>query len=352
MKKLLLGAVMIAAMMGVMMSSCKKEESAQMKDGVAQTEQSMSPTEQKVLDFLSDYDAMKRGAKVDGESVTPELLRHLCETTVNYCHGFTQSYLTDVRNDTVYIPMPKVDGQGNIAYQDLLETYGNIVDVVRKAYKAIDLENKTLQFVTMSINGKGRDEDGENLVIVLRTGSDSEGTETPDPGPWYWIPFHYGECYVWGNFGPFSSTNTAVWWLQYWLNRYDLFHMLMYNPCPNCVTFIEDPYIFDTYIGNGETDSIFFVTGIPYNEAVSYQICWQDLNRYHAYNVQLGHYEGMPTNLYNQDWYYKTEIRAGHRGGEEDPCVSIYHIVDIWHAVRRWRVDNSGTYPTPIDNEL
>ena len=343
MKKLLLGAVMIAAMMGVMMSSCKKEESAQMKDGVAQTEQSMSPTEQKVLDFLSDYDAMKRGAKVDGESVTPELLRHLCETTVNYCHGFTQSYLTDVRNDTVYIPMPKVDGQGNIAYQDLLETYGNIVDVVRKAYKAIDLENKTLQFVTMSINGKGRDEDGENLVIVLRTGSDSEGTETPDPGPWYWIPFHYGECYVWGNFGPFSSTNTAVWWLQYWL---------MYNPCPNCVTFIEDPYIFDTYIGNGETDSIFFVTGIPYNEAVSYQICWQDLNRYHAYNVQLGHYEGMPTNLYNQDWYYKTEIRAGHRGGEEDPCVSIYHIVDIWHAVRRWRVDNSGTYPTPIDNEL
>ena len=110
MTKVLLSVAMIAAMLGVMMSSCKKEESAQMKEGVAQTEQSMSPTEQKVLDFLADYDAMKRGAKVDGESVTPEGLRHLCETTINYCHGFTQSYLTDVRNDTICVPLPKVDG--------------------------------------------------------------------------------------------------------------------------------------------------------------------------------------------------------------------------------------------------
>ena len=88
--KTLVAAIMVVATGAVIMVGCKKEENAQIKDGVAQTEQSMSPTEQKVLDFLADYDAMKRGAKVDGESVTPEGLRPLCETTINYCHGFTQ----------------------------------------------------------------------------------------------------------------------------------------------------------------------------------------------------------------------------------------------------------------------
>ena len=90
MKKVLLSVAIIAAMLGVMMSSCKKEESAQMKNGVAQKEQSMLPTEQRILNFLADYKAMKQGAKTDGEAVTPEQLRYLCETTVNYCYGFTQ----------------------------------------------------------------------------------------------------------------------------------------------------------------------------------------------------------------------------------------------------------------------
>lgn len=72
MKKLLLCAVIVAAMLGVVMSSCKKEESTQMKEGVAQTEQSMSPEEQKGLNFLADYEAMKQGGKTEGEAVTPE----------------------------------------------------------------------------------------------------------------------------------------------------------------------------------------------------------------------------------------------------------------------------------------
>lgn len=44
--KTLVAAMIIAATSAAIMVGCKKEESAQMKDGVAQTEQSMSPTEQ------------------------------------------------------------------------------------------------------------------------------------------------------------------------------------------------------------------------------------------------------------------------------------------------------------------
>ena len=141
MKKVLLSVAIIAAMLGVMMSSCKKEESAQMKNGVAQTEQSMSPSEQRIIDFLADFEAMKQGAKAEGESVTPEQARWQWETTLNYCYGFTQTDLTSMRHDTLRVAMPKTNAQGNVDYTDLMATYNDIVSTVRNAYVNIDMES-------------------------------------------------------------------------------------------------------------------------------------------------------------------------------------------------------------------
>ena len=45
--KTLVAAMMVVATGAVIMVGCKKEENAQMKDGVAQTEQNMSISEQK-----------------------------------------------------------------------------------------------------------------------------------------------------------------------------------------------------------------------------------------------------------------------------------------------------------------
>ena len=45
--KTLVAAIVVAASVAAIMVGCKKEESAQMKDGAAQTEQNMSPSEQK-----------------------------------------------------------------------------------------------------------------------------------------------------------------------------------------------------------------------------------------------------------------------------------------------------------------
>lgn len=65
MKKVLLCAAIITAMMGVMMdsNSWKKEENTQKKGCVLQSEQSMSPSELIVLDFYADYKAIYGGAK-------------------------------------------------------------------------------------------------------------------------------------------------------------------------------------------------------------------------------------------------------------------------------------------------
>ena len=151
--KTLVAAIMIVATGAVIMVGCKKEENAQMKDGVAQTEQNMSPSEQKIIDFMDAYSSMKQGAKVEGDAVSPEDARWYWESVLNYRHSFTQSYLVDMRRDTVRLTMPKTNAEGNISYADLLTTYGDIVDAVREAYVSIDMDDKTLQFVSMSIKG-------------------------------------------------------------------------------------------------------------------------------------------------------------------------------------------------------
>ena len=81
--KTLVAAMIIAATGAAIMVGCKKEESAQMKDGVAQTEQSVSLDEQEIIDFLTDFKAMKQGAKAEGEAVKPEDARNQWETVFN-----------------------------------------------------------------------------------------------------------------------------------------------------------------------------------------------------------------------------------------------------------------------------
>lgn len=340
MKKVLLSVAIIAATLGVMMSSCKKEESALMKEGVAQTEQSMSPTEQRVLDFLADYDAMKRGAKVDGESVTPELLRHLCETTVNYCYGFTQDHLTDVRMDTIHVAMPKTDALGNIAYNDQLATYGEIISAIRETYKSINMENKTLKFVMMSLNNKAKDGDND-ITIVMNTGRNTDGIDPQGP-------FNVDECYLWGIMGNLESTNTAVWQEYLKVLDYDYQMMYYYTPCPTCTTWIDN--ISDTtYYGYLENnDSLFYATGLTLEEVLNYQLCYDDLNREYFFIVKRGHW-GQPTNLYNVDWYYYTNVFSNGAPIGHD-LFSIWHYFTVFRCTRHWR-HGDAPYPIPIDEE-
>ena len=342
MKKFLLGAVMIAAMMGVVMSSFKKEDSAQMKDGVAQTEQSMSPSEQRIIDFPADFEAMKQGAKAEGEAMTPEnACKHL-EVVFNYCYGFTQDQLIDMRMDTVRVTMPKTDIEGNICYNDLLTTYGNIVAAARETYKGIDLVGKTLKFVTMTIDDEGA-KDGDEIIIVMNTGGDGDGLDPEGP-------FEVGECYIWGSLDEYETTTSAAGKVKGAINSYDASKMLDYNPCASCYTYIDNIHTDTIYYGFMENnDSLFNATGLTLEEVLNYQLCYDDLNREYFFTVKRGHW-GLPTNLYDQDWYYYTIVSSKGKQTAPDGLYNIWHVVKILHCTRHWRNDGNE-YPVPIDND-
>ena len=332
--KTLVAAIMVVATGAVIMVGCKKEESAQMESGVAQTEQSMLPSEQKILDFLTDYKAMKQGAKADGEDVTPEMARWQIEKVFNYCYSFTEDQLSNMRQVEVNVTMPKVNDEGKISYCDLLETYGNVVDVVREAYKAIDLEGKTLKFVTISID-KEEVKDTKSLTIVMNTGS-SISNETPD------------NCFIWGTNGIFEMSGRAPEQLQDSVYRYDAYYTLYYNPCPSCYTYLDTIYTFAIYNGN-PNNGLFYATGLTYQETLDYQLCWGgELDDEIDYIISLGH-PGQPTNLYNIDWYYYTIIRSN-SAQFEDLGYNAWHSAEVKYCRRLWR-QYGKEYPISIDTD-
>lgn len=340
MKKVLLSVAVIAAMVGVVMSSCKKDESTQQNKGVAQTEQSVSKSEQGIIDFLADFSAMKQGVKAEGEAVKPEIARWQIEKTFNYCYSFTEDQLSDMRQDVVSVAMPKVNAEGTISYGDLLEAYGNVVDAVREAYKSIELEGKTLKFVTISV-GKDETKGEDSFIVHMNTGS-SRGI---DPG----IPPVSG-CFIWGTLGPFEIDGTVVSRLQNKVDHYDDSLMLYYNPCPSCYTYLDTVYTYAKYKGDTIND-LFYSSGLTLEQVQHCMICEDEIDSEYNYVISLGH-PGQPTNLYGRDWYYCTVISSD--GNVIQPYAAqlyqIWHQVEIKYCIRRWR-QHGGEYPMPIDEE-
>lgn len=357
--KTLVAAIMIVATGAVIMVGCKKEESAQMKSDVAQTEQNMSPEEQKVLDFLADYDAMKQGMKAEGEPVCPEDARWYIETVMNYCHGFSHELLSNMRMDTVRVAMPKTDEEGQIAYSDLMTTYCNAVAAVREQYKSIDMEGKTLQFVMMSIENGTAKNGSDDLVILMNTGSNNGsngvGTSTPPSSPWYAGPFGEWDEWIWGmNKGKCMGTNVgfdAADILTMAIGHYDTIHWAEYVPCYGCHPyFIVEPTVVATYPGNANSTWPFFASGLTWDEVQTYCIPWDDMNMYYEEILQATHTENMVTNPFGYFGYYRTHV-IDTRGVDMSSGLSeIKHIVKVYYATRGWRT--SGEYPVPMDEDV
>ena len=352
--KTLVAAIVVAASVAAIMVGCKKEESAQKKDGAAQTEQNASLSEQGITDFLADFEAMKQGAKAEGEAMKPEDARNQWETVFNYCHGFTQSCLSDMRHDTITLPMPKTDAEGNIAYNDLLATYGEIVAAVRETYKAIDMENKTLKFVMMSLGNGAKDGDSD-LSIVINTGRDLENAY-----PYYGYPFEEGDCYIWAfRRGPcdgtiLSTPTDAGMELENAVSAWDNDNMQIVTPCANCSTYIVNLHHEKTLYGYQHSDSLLYENCLTYDEVMNYCICYEDLNRYFNFIMNNSHIIGWPSNPYSVEYYYCLFINAHFAKGIDcevisEPMYRIWYEVDIFNATRITR--EVPGYPIPVDEE-
>lgn len=352
MRKILLSVAFFATIAGLLsFSSCKKQQNEFISDA-SRNEQGISQDEQKILDLIESFSEFKNGAKVQGDPLSVADACEQMETMLNYCHSFTQSQLYNMRSDTVFVALPQTDCNGNISYNDFMQTYGTLVDAVRNTYLDINMEEKTLKFVRISVADNNRNNE-DNVRIVLNTGSDTAVTDTIKIEPWYGIPFHYGNCYLWGNIGYCDPRNTASAQINNAIQEYDMRHSLEYVSCPDCFTYIDNlsDSTYSAVDPSGQyKNNIFYIECDTYEELANYHICWTDMNRYYANYIKLGHYENMPPNVYGYDWYYYTSVRSSHYKDIEKDVYVGKHSVTVYNCTRHWR--HHDDYPIPFTPEV
>ena len=102
-------------------------------------------------------------------------------------------------------------------------------------------------------------------------------------------------------------------------------------------------------LDNQNDDNTFYVEGLTYNQALNYEICTDDLNKYYTHFMLQGHEEGVCTNIYGVDSYYNTEIIDYSKEISPNNWTILY-IGYIYNATRVWRSDLIYPYPDPIDD--
>lgn len=351
---LTIAALLFAATAGVTMVACKKEKQpvVDQKAATSYTEGVPSESEQRIIGFIEAFEGMKKGEKASGEAMTMEEARRQWETTLNYCHSFTQSYVVDMRTDTLHVALPKADAEGMVSYADAVDAYGRILSEVTKTFVGLDLEDKTMKFAMMSLPESDAKE-ASTVEVVMFTGSRAEASNHGTRQPWYGTPFTDGTCWKWGlNLGrceetqaAHPSTSDAAQEITNRVNAYDLAHYSEYTPCPDCYTYIENINLSLYAQGGTETDWLFFVSGLTNEEAANYCLCQDELNYYYAQVMLHTHTQNMIINPYGYDSYYCLIVDSNFLTIHSIGINSIYHILKVYNATRQWR-HYGGEYPS------
>lgn len=333
MKKVLFSAAMFATIAGVMlMTSCKKQQDTIVKKDAAPFEQGVSGSEQKIIDFIDSYSAFKKGAKVEGESVSLEEARWQWETTFNYCYGFTQSHLSDIRRDIIRISMPETNASGQIDYSEMLETFGIIVADVRRTYNTINLEDKTLQYIMICFGDDFLKDRCAEIVITTGRNASNAGIESDTliSMPWYGRPFVANECYWW---------DEAAGVIQQEIKNYDVAHWRYYTPCPDCYTYIDNIHLQNSFA--------YPCFDWCFHDSIARYICYQELNQIYGNIMMNTHYNGMEINPYGYDWYYETVVFPMRI--DDNETYPYLLKTEVYNATRLWR--HYENYPIHINEE-
>ena len=324
-------SLLFAACVLLVMASCKKDEETNAPQTQnPMTEKKMSETEKRVLSFLEVIEQNNNGVK-SNETIPYDEALVLWENTLNYCHSFTTLPKENIQFDTIYMKVKGVNG-GAISASDAVNAYNTLIEEVREVYSNVVINDKKLHYVMVDDNKESAAKEGGNEVrVVVMTGRETQREDPPfTTTPWYGVPFTEDYTYHCG---------LAVNNLTRAVKDYDFAHMLYYTPGPNMYTYVHSyqlEYCFNSdncdWVYNGSNDSILSASS---------------MNQLYGDIVCNTHTEDMIINEYNNYSYYETIINAI----LEEERESMSHKVNVYYAVREWRVKGQEEEEYPVDIE-
>ncbi len=191
MKKVLFSVAMIAAFVGVMMTSCKKEnETVSNEKGQIEVNDPQNDAEvNRILDFKKKVDERKANPGMkSGETMTLEEAMDNVVDLFNVTYTEPMAYYTTTESHQFSISVPLTVG-GKVLVDDVMAAYEQAVEEARKVYHASTLANKGYRRLMVSCEIQ---RDGE-VSLNFDGQYGVKGTTPPSPQPHINGPFSEGD---------------------------------------------------------------------------------------------------------------------------------------------------------------
>jgi hypothetical protein len=186
----------VAAMAGLLITACQKEQQTDGLDPLS-AEQVYTPKASKLVQEINSFKQKITVVRENphlksGELMSKEEARWNIETLFNVTYGFPDDAYGRTVSDstTVYLP---VDASGNALLEDVVAVYDQIHDLVSQFYLSHNFEEKgflLLQLQTGETSGNQME-----IHMMAVTGARHEAPNNP---PVAWIPFKDGDNWWFG----------------------------------------------------------------------------------------------------------------------------------------------------------
>jgi hypothetical protein len=192
----------VAAMAGLLITACQKEQQTDGLDPLS-AEQVYTPKASKLVQEINSFKQKMTVVRENphlksGELMSKEEARWNIETLFNVTYGFPDDAYGRTVSDstTVYLP---VDASGNALLEDVVAVYDQIHDLVSQFYLSHNFEEKgflLLQLQTGEVSGNQME-----IFVRAVTGEKRESLTTPpiNYGPFFegddwWFGYDLGKC--------------------------------------------------------------------------------------------------------------------------------------------------------------
>lgn len=288
--RLLFATIIIVTLAATLFVGCKKEKyetvNQQEKD---ETQSLMS----RIKAFQMLRESVSSGQKAEGVMSVEEMHRIL-DITTNYEYSKHMTCCENTILDTLYLPMPPIDGEGNVNNMDAVAVYEAFEAELQQLMARID-DNRDIHSYFSIVMPKEGERAEEYITVVFIRGEESKeakgGRDTFDEDG----PFVEGDNWHWGDdlgmckWNPYNALTDASDILSnrfgyvipeghqdenYFVNN--VVHV-NYRPCEYIVPYVSSHYYVDANMEDcADTWLYYYASLFPVDQC----LMWYDLNCY------------------------------------------------------------------------
>lgn len=288
--RLLFATMIIVALAAALFVGCKKEKDERVNQPEKTEAQALMG---RIKAFQALCESVSSGQKAEGV-MSVEEMRQILDITANYEYSEHMTGCENAILDTLYLPMPPIDGEGNVSKMDVVTTYEAFEAELQQLMARVD-DNRDVHSYFSIVMPKEVQRAEENIAVVFIRGEESKeakgGKNTYDEDG----PFVEGNDWYWGDdlglckWDPLNATADASEVLSY-----EFFYVIPeghqdenyfvqnvmhvnYRPCDPEVPTVSSQYYVDSNMEDCADTWLFcYVSEYP----IDMCLMWFDLNCY------------------------------------------------------------------------